>query len=319
MDQAKLRDQVSTLAQPNTIEDSIATVNIFLEFFASVMAKHHSMPVKYQEDADGKIICQMMFTKLLSVRALLEGVGFESRAGLKINPIIDPTILASLIRNLYETVGLFNSIFISTESREQRKIAYSLWVSSGLKYRQRFASIATTAENKEKLEADAKEIAELKLYIEQTETFKGLSPKNQTKLLTQLKDKEYLVNLSNNDVKVFYWRDLGESMGCRAEFFNEMYTYFSLYAHPSNVGVFSFREMFSPKIEEFKRISITLTNTGLMLTSIFIADYLKYYSEVRSEFEKLPILDQIILNFGNKMTRGDEYSINQAWKALGTV
>ncbi len=103
--------------------------------------------------------------------------------------IIDPTLLASLVRNVYETVGLFNVIYITPTTTDERIILYSLWVSSGLKYRQRFSVVATTPESKAKLEEEAGVIRIMKETIENTALYKGLSEPSQIRIQRQLKKK----------------------------------------------------------------------------------------------------------------------------------
>lgn len=40
------------------------------------------------------------------------------------------------------------------------------------------------------------------------------------------------------------------------------------------------------------------------------------FPSVKETFEKLSLRDQVVINFYNKMMRGDEYSINEKWKEL---
>ncbi len=87
-----------------------------------------------------------------------------------------------------------------------------------------------------------------------------------------------MIRFDNGEVKFLVWRDLAENMGCRPDFFEEMYTYFSLYTHPSQVGVFQFQDMFTKASEDFKRITLTILNICFTLMSIFIADYIRHFS-----------------------------------------
>lgn len=80
---------------------------------------------------------------------------------------------------------------------------------------------------------------------------------------------------------------------------DQTYTYFSLYAHPSNVSVFQFSEMFDKEKEDFKEIiNFNLKNT-FSLYSFFIADYIKLFPDTLEIFEDQPVLNQIIIDHFN--------------------
>src|SRR5690554_4969750 len=111
MNVQELRNHCSSLWAVDSIEKSIELMNIFHEFLFLVISKHHEDKVYTQPKADAKIILQMMFTKSMHINKLLHGVGFESKSGGKLNHIIDPTVIASLVRNIYETVCLFHLIY----------------------------------------------------------------------------------------------------------------------------------------------------------------------------------------------------------------
>ena len=104
-----------------TISDSLELADIFLEYFFKILVDHHDDKVYSQADADAKMINQMMFTKLTHLKRIIEGIGFESKEGKKLNAIIDPTIVVSLVRNIYESVALFNLIFVYTLAQIMNK------------------------------------------------------------------------------------------------------------------------------------------------------------------------------------------------------
>ena len=103
-------------------------------------------------------------------------------------------------------------------------------------------------------------------------------------------------------------------MGLNKDIFDNIYTYFSLYAHPSEVAVFQFESMFSTENEEFIQLTLTNMKYCFSLMSVFVADYINMFPQVKDTFEKLDIYKQIAINAHNKMLRDDAYSINDAWK-----
>jgi hypothetical protein len=105
-------------------------------------------------------------------------------------------------------------------------------------------------------------------------------------------------------------------MELNKDIFDNIYTYFSLYSHPSQVAVFQFENMFDMESEAFKTLTTTNLKYCFSLMSVFIADYINLFPQVKKTFEKLEIVEQIAINAHNKMLRGDTYSINEAWKNL---
>ncbi len=257
-----------------------------------------------------------MLSKLIHIRNLLQGVGFESSKG-KLNPIVDPTIIASLVRNIYETVGTFNLIYVHSKNADEKTILYNLWVTAGLKYRQRFVTNSKSQESTEKFEAEKKEIEILIQQIESTSVYKSLTGENQGKIKERIKSKEFRIKFDNNEVKFLGWQDLCDILGFKEGFFDNIYTYFSLNAHPSNVSVFQFRDMFGKDTEAFRELALIDMKFCFTMFSAFVADYLSVFPNIKETFEKQTIRDQILLNFYNRMMRGDSYSINDAWKNLG--
>lgn len=105
-------------------------------------------------------------------------------------------------------------------------------------------------------------------------------------------------------------------MGIRAGLFDDIYTFFSLYTHPSNVAVFQFADMFKQGDEAFLKLTKFNLRDAFCFLSIFIADYLKLFPTVQQVFNSMNIRDQIVINFYNTFMRGRDYSINDSWQAI---
>lgn len=314
MNKQELRDYCQSLWAVDSIEKSIELMNIFHEFLFLVIRKHHNDKVYNQPKADAKIILQMMFTKSIHINKLLESVGFKSKDGGKLNPIIDPTIIASLVRNLYETVCLFHLIYTLPDSNDKRSIVYLLWVSSGLKYRQRFSASLPT--NLEKLEQEAKAILGIQEQLEELVFYRSLSEQSKNKINIMLKKKDFKICFEGDNVNFLSWQSITQTMSLTNDLFDQIYNYFSLYSHPSNVAVFQFEDMFKVDNEAFKSLTTTSMKFCFSLLSIFIADYIKLFPEILDTYSSLNIQDQILINFHNHLMRPEEFSINNSWKAL---
>ena len=316
MEKEALRNEFIRLTHLETIKDCMDLFDIFLEHFWNVINIHHHDKVYSYADKDAKIINQMMFTKLTHIKKLVEGVGYTAKNGDKLNAIIDPTIIASLTRNVYETTSLFNLIFRNTKTTDEKAIIYGLWVLSGLKYRQRFASSATTPENIEKIEDEKKEIAKIETEIRETALYKSLDAKNQAKIETKIKDKDFKIKFDGKEVTFLNWQDMCDVMELNKDLFDNIYTYFSLYSHPSQVAVFQFENMFSRDKEEYIQLTSTNLKYCFSLLSVFIADYINLFPEVKNTFEKLEVHKQIAIDSHNRLLRGEKFLINDAMTNL---
>lgn len=316
MTQEELRKEFIRLTNLNSIQDSKDLIEIYLNYFFEVSKNHHKEAKTYA-NIEAEMINQMIFTKIAHLKELINGIQFLSKDGIRLKKIIDPTIVATHIRNLYETVGMFNLIFIKTNSGDEKTILYNLWVHAGLKFRQRFEKESTRNKTKEKLENERQQIEALKKEIESTKLYNSLDEKNQNKIQTKLKEKDYKIKFVDNNVVFLSWQELASTMGVNEGLMDNIYTYFSLYSHPSNVSVFQFSNMFKKGEEAF----IEMTNFNLInfffLLSIFIADYIKLFPKVLATFENLSQIEQIVINSLNTMIRSRDYSINDEWKALG--
>lgn len=315
MTKEQLRKECSRLFACKTIADSKDLLDIYAEFLFRTVQNHHEEAVYTQAEAEAKLVLQMIMTKVLHIKSVIEGISFKAKDGSKLNKIIDPTIVALLIRNIYETTAMFNLIYRDTKTKEERDVLYLLWVNSGLKYRQRFENVIRTQENKEKYEHEKAQIEKIVAEIEATTLFKSLDEKNQGKIRTKLKDKDYLMRFEGTEVIFLHWHDLTKVMGINECSLDNIYTYLSLYSHPSNVAVFQFADIFKLGKEAFpQKVNFNL-KIAFFMFSVFIADYIKLFPTVLKTFEGLDLRDQIVINFHNTMTRSYDYSINESWKA----
>lgn len=314
MTKEELKKECLRLFACKAITDSNDLLDIYAEFLFKTVQNHHEEAVCTQAEADAKLMIQMMLTKVLHLKTAIAGISFTAQDGATLNKIIDPTIVASLIRNVYETTAMFNLIYRNPKSKEERDILHHLWVHSGLKYRQRFGNAVTTEENKIKQEEEKKSIDKIISEIENSTLFKSLDERNQGKIRTKLKDKDYLMRFEDKEVLFLHWHELTKVIGIKDGDLDHIYTYFSLYAHPSNVAVFQFADMFKPGEEVFFKILNFNLKIAFFMFSIFIADYIKFFPSVLKTYEEMSLRNQIVINFHNTMARNYDYSINDSWK-----
>lgn len=317
MKKEELRTEYKRLSELATIKDCLDLFDIFSEYLWDVIEIHYQDKTSDFKNEDAKMLNQMMFSKLIHLKKIVEGVDYiNPKTRGYLNKIVDPTIVASLIRNMFETVSVFNLIYRNAKNNDEKTIIYYLWVSAGLKYRQRFQSEATNLEDKQKLEDEQQQINEIEKVIKKTELYKSLDEKNKKKINDKIKQKDFKIRFDEKKVIYLGWQDMCNVMNLKREIFDNIYTYFSLYAHPSYVSVFQFKSMFNKENEGFKRLTTLNLKYCFSLMSVFVADYINLFPQVKNTFEKLDIYKQIVINGYNKMLRGDSYSINDEWKKL---
>lgn len=317
MNQEELRKHCKRFFWCHSIADAQDLLTIYCEFLFNAVFNHHEENVSSRADQDARLIIQMMLTKALHLRNVLSGITFTTKKGKKLNRIVDPTIVASLIRNIYETSAMFNLIYRNTTSIEEKKILYLLWAHAGLSFRQRFENVITSEENRKTAEQEKIVMQKMVLDIQETDLYKQLDSKDQQKIKQKINDRDYLITFEEGKVKFLSWRELVDVMKIKNGKLNHAYGYFSLYSHPSNVSVFQFAEMFKKGEESYPNIVIFNLQISFFMFSIFIADYINLFPKVIKTFEELDIVDQIVINFHNNLARGHEFSINDKWKLLG--
>lgn len=316
MNKEELRKEFIRLNQLNSIKDCINLIDIYLDFFWEIMKKQQGKEYDSYANKDASIIKQMMFSKLLHIRKNVSGVSYKAKDNSSLNVIVDPTVIATLTRNVYETVAVFNLIYRNSNTTDEKAIIYGLWTISGLKYRQRFISVAKSPDSKNKIKEEQEIIEKIEYEIRSTELYKSLDQKNTEKIEEKIKNKDYKILFNGKNVVFLSWQGMCDVMKLDKELFDDIYTYFSLYSHPTQVSVFQFEQMFNREKSEFIELTRIITKYCISLYSIFIADYIELFPELKTEFEKLHILKQLAINSHNKMLRSNEYSINESWKIL---
>ena len=317
MTQIELQEKFKKFILYPTLTEYKETLTVFSNFMLNVVRKHHFDKVESFADGEARIVFQMMMTKLLHLQSLLDGVTFSSSDGVILNNIIDPTVVGTVVRNLYETTGMFNTIFRFQDNKEKKLISYNLWVIAGLSYRQNLLKESTSPIIIAKRTAELANIETLKNEILATDTYRNLDKKNQDLILNRIQRKEYLIKIENNKVEHLNWQSLTKTMGIKGNLFNSVYNHFSLSSHPSNVSVFQFGEMFSNTDRPFIELTMFNIKYSTIFISIFIADYINLFPQIKTTFEEYPIFEQILINQNNRLFREDNYSINESWKAVG--
>ena len=316
MNQIELREAYLKHTDPNSIDDIKIVLEIFSKFLMGTISRSHMSIEASQDESDGKIIFQMIFTKLLSVEKLLDGIQYHKEGVGSLKRIIDPMSIAVLIRSVYEIVCLFNLLFCKVDNTEHKLIIRNLWKISSLLTRQKYVSELTQDQNKSKAKSELAQMNDLKEKIKATNTYAGLTTEAKEKLHYFMDHHKYLVSFKDDKINEIYWTNIYERVGIRKIIFKNMYSYFSTRTHPTYVSVFQFKDMFQED-EAFKSNAQFNVEILFGLLGVFIADYCKTFPDSLTYFNQLEQIEQIIIDHYNTFYRGFEYSINNCYELLG--
>jgi len=310
MSKQQLRADAQRLLLANELSDSKAVLDIYNGFLFKVI-NEHTNPVDSQAKGEAKLVLQMVFAKLLNLRQLLDGLNYVGEAN-GLHGFIDPTIIASGVRNITELVATFHTVFRTEYSDTERDMLYKMWVIAGLKYRQRFVGPNSSPENIAKATEEAQEIDSAIQAIHQSQTYLALTEAKKGLVNRVIGEKDYRIKLVNGDVVKMHWQEIIQFMGFKADLTGSLYTYLSLYAHPSNVSVFQYRNLFTAGADDHIKMAMFNIKTLTAIVSKFISDYINLFPEVMVIFENLPVLDQVIINWSLKLTTTGANVINDA-------
>jgi len=309
-----LRNEFMRFCIKYSHEDQIENLKIISNIIVNFIKEHHFDSTENFTDMNGKLFLQMMLTKVLSLVEISKGISIETYNNIKLDNVVDPTILSNLIRNIFETAGLFNLIYRSPKSKNEKEIIFMLWAIAGLSYRQNLDDF-NNIENIEKKEKEKKQIDDLKRRIFENQLYINLDNKNKDIINTRIKSKEFLIQFDSNKVTCLKWSNIINNFSIKHNYYDKIYNWFSQYSHPSYVSVFQFGQMYSNE-EVVKGLTRLNLRIAIDFLSFFVSDYVYLFPETIKTFEKFKIIDQIVINFNNMFYRGENYIINNSLALL---
>lgn len=283
-------------------------IDVFVDFYADVIYKHHYDAVSTQREADARIIFQMFFSKALHFKHILEGVVYQGDS-LQMNRLVDPTLLFTLVRNQYECLCLFELINVIPDSDDKKNFLSLMHQISGLKYRQRFVDQATLQENIKKMRFENIEINQDIHLLQSSSVFHKLNKKSQDKVKEWVKDKEYqLYFKSDKEMQKLGWKDFAVKFGMKKECVDNLYAYFCMNAHPSYPSIMQFRDAFAKENPEFVNLALFASRTFLIFLSVFLVDYMRLFPAIVDDFKNLDEDKRFLLTALNDTFRENEWN-----------
>ena len=207
-------------------------------------------------DAEG--LALKVFSHSLSAYYIYQGINI-SGLSIPIANFYNPTSLNVLGRAAFETYLIFNYVFVTPKSNDEKDFKFYSWEISGLLERQKFPF--QSPRGKEKLEEERKYINELKTKLQKNSVFQSLTPKQQKNIL-----KYGYWRLPS-------WREIALSAGLSELHAQAYYSYLCGYAHSGNLSITQLRQASNEQRRELMESTI-----GLIL--IALANTIKEYLEV---------------------------------------
>lgn len=287
-----------------SVENSIKTLNIFIDFIFEVAGNHHQDIDTVPEDKYGKIILQMIFTKLYHIKQNVEGIDYPG-----LNKITDPSLISNNIRNLFETIAVFNLFFVKSNSNDEKKLKLLIWDFCSLSYYKSITKVTDNLLNSNFEESNQTKIDAVKVKIENNNFYKNLAETEQKKVQNIIRKKEFKISMTNGIVKKLSWQDIADDFPDSKKILDKKYTYLSFFSHPSHLSVEQFSRTYSNEDKMWIELSAYNIKDCFLFTSIFIADYISVFPSVINTYNKQSYLNKFVINFYNVLVRGETFSI----------
>lgn len=258
-----------------TIKDCKQYIDIMLDCMFSVVINTNPRYSELDIQGDAKIMLQMFYLKCMNVKCLIDGCGFEQKQENQVytlSPIVDYASIFSLVRSLYEAFCAFELIFVLPDTKEKRLIMYESFQIQGYQERQSYYHSSCYVKQKEN---EAILINVAKQNIRNTDLYKNLSTNTKNAIEQNHTFWRYFDN--NNEIHKFKKETDYILFGIKTEVFENMYSYFSLYSHPSYISIIQFKDAFNDNIEQQNQFVSTAVRNIIVLMSFIIADFCELF------------------------------------------
>lgn len=301
----QLREEIERFNREESIESSLHFLDYFIDCFEEIIVGHEATFSSQKYKADAMIVFKLVLSKLKHLKMTI----IQSED-------LDLGIVVSLIRGIYEMVCMFHIVYVVPDNAERKKILYNLWVIAGFNYRQKFSKVVKTPDATKKFSDEKNYINTLAQEIKSTQEYNGLNAKYSNIIDSRIKDKDYKILINGGKVSQLSWQQISDYFSNRHQILQEMYTYFSLYAHPSYIPIFQFNSLSANNGQATLQLIEMNLRFSMALASIFISDFVRLFGETSLTFSSLPENKQLIINFLNTFIRGYNYSISNVWQKL---
>ena len=279
-------EEVQKFIQLDTIDDCKQYLRVMLDFYFNVIKSPEGRKATSYIEDDRNIWMQTLFSEGFHFLSLLDGVGYNKGID-RLNPIVDPSVLFSVARRIYESVIAFEILFVIPDSEDKKAILYNLFMAHGLSERLKNIDEEMRSHNPERVAEEQKDIDECLREIEGTDLYSELDQQTKNIIKNAFGKKFRYIFKEDNSLEFVNYDDADKLLRIKNNMLKGTYSYFSLHGHPSYVSIFQFRDAFNND----SRADISLmaphaTQCVLAFMSFFIVDYMKLVPEIKTMFDK---------------------------------
>ena len=279
-------EEVQKFIQLDTIDDCKQYLRVMLDFYFDVIKSPEGRKATSYIEDDRNIWMQTLFSEGFHFLSLLDGVGYNKGID-RLNPIVDPSVLFSVARRIYESVIAFEILFVIPDSEDKKAILYNLFMAHGLSERLKNIDEEMRSHNPERVAEEQKDIDECMREIEGTDLYSELDQQTKNIIKNAFGKKFRYIFKEDNSLEFVNYDDADKLLRIKNNMLKGTYSYFSLHGHPSYVSIFQFRDAFNND----SRADISLmaphaTQCVLAFMSFFIVDYMKLVPEIKTMFDK---------------------------------
>ena len=297
-------EEVAELTQMKTLEDCKRYMKVMLDFYFDVIQSTASRKASSALEDDRNIWLQQMFCMGNHFISLLDGVGYQ-RKDIRLNPIIDPDVLFTVARRIYESVVSFNLLFIQPVDANHQSILYNLFMAHGLSERLKDLDEDMRNRYPYRVLEEAAAIAACKKAIICNPLYATLNKQTQNTIDNAFGKKyRYFFN-ENDELKFVQFEDAYICLKMREDMFAQQYSFFSLHGHPSYLSIIQFRDAFKKEFLADTMMAKHATQCALTFLSIFIVDYMKSNADVKAMYDNLELPRRFAIGMYEDAMRGE--------------
>lgn len=298
-------EEVQRLVQMNTIEDCKQYMKVMLDFYFDVFLSPSGRNASSSIENDRNLWLQTMFSKGCQFVSLLDGVGYSK--GLNyLNPIIDFSVLFTIARSVYESLIIFELLFVRPKTEEQQTIVYNLFMAHGLSERLKDLDEDAKNINQARVLEEQKNIEECKKAIEGTELYGILDEQTKAIINNAFGQKYRYLFKDDNSLEFIKYENAYTLLNVKENLFNSIYSFFSLHGHPSYLSLIQFRDAFKDDYRADIDMAKHATQCVLSFMSIFIVDYMKINPDIKTMYDKLEEPRRFAIGMYEDAMRGEK-------------
>ena len=299
-------EEVQKFIQLDTIDDCKQYLRVMLDFYFDVIKSPEGRKATSDIEDDRNIWMQTLFSEGFHFLSLLDGVGYNKGID-RLNPIVDPSVLFSVARRIYESVIAFEILFVIPDSEDKKAILYNLFMAHGLSERLKNIDEEMRSHNPERVAEEQKDIDECLREIEGTDLYSELDQQTKNIIKNAFGKKFRYIFKEDNSLEFVNYDDADKLLRIKNNMLKGTYSYFSLHGHPSYVSIFQFRDAFNND----SRADISLmaphaTRCVLAFMSFFIVDYMKLVPEIKTMFDKFEEPRRFAIGMYEDAMRGEK-------------